>query len=193
MVLCRRYHLRRGAGESPECPGRGASAAFFRVRWFLEFPPPILRPPESPAVIDFPNSRGFQFPAGNVRIPERRRRRRRPKNSRARRGGVRRGRARIPEYYGKGAGRPAPHGGAGKAFFRPPVGIRRVRGDAARNTPARRLPARLVRRAVVNQQFRNRRRVAPRRQIQRRPAVIVFRLDLRAVVNQQFRNRRRVF
>ena len=118
-----------------------APAAFFRVRWFLEFRPPILRPPESPAVIDFPNSRGFQFPAGNVRIPERRRRRRRPKNSRARRGAVRRGRARIPEYYGKGAGRPAPHGGAGKAFCRPPVRIRRVRANA----PARRPPVRLVR------------------------------------------------
>ena len=47
---------------------------------------PHLRPPESPAVIDFPNSRGFQFPAGNARSPERRPRRRRPKNSRARRG-----------------------------------------------------------------------------------------------------------
>ena len=25
MALCRRYHLRRGAGESPECPGKGAA------------------------------------------------------------------------------------------------------------------------------------------------------------------------
>ena len=36
----------------------------------------------------------------------------------------------FPECTGKGAGRPAPHGGAGKAFFRPPVGIRRVRANA---------------------------------------------------------------
>ena len=39
----------------------------------------------------------------------------------------------FPECPGKGAARPAPHSATGKAFFRPPVGIRRVRANAARN------------------------------------------------------------
>ena len=35
----------------------------------------------------------------------------------------------FSECPDKGAGRPAPHGTTGKAFFRPPVRIRRVRGE----------------------------------------------------------------
>ena len=35
----------------------------------------------------------------------------------------------FPECSDKGAERPAPHGATGKAFFRPPVRIRRIRGN----------------------------------------------------------------
>ena len=41
----------------------------------------------------------------------------------------------FPECPGKGAARPAPHGGAGKAFFRPSVRIRRIRANARARWP----------------------------------------------------------
>ena len=41
----------------------------------------------------------------------------------------------FPECTGKGAPRPAPHSATGKAFFRPSVGIRRIRANARARWP----------------------------------------------------------
>ena len=68
----------------------------------------------------------------------------------------------FPECPGKGRGKTIAPSATGKAFFRPPVRIRRVRGNAARNgAGARRRRRRVRRRGMTFAAVRRRRR--PRR------------------------------
>ena len=122
---CIRRHRRRKAGE---CPGRAGSVAnpsnaggfggvecARRVR-AGDYPPRTF--PARPGAI-FARFAGSGFAAVRVRP------------ARVAESGVGAGR-KFPECTGKGRGKTIAPSATGKAFFRPPVRIRRVRGNAAR-------------------------------------------------------------
>ena len=138
---------RRPAGE---CPGRGASAnpSNAGVFWGVEcarrvragdYPPRTFA--ARPGAI-FARFAGSGFAAVRVRP------------ARAAESGVGAGRE-FPKCPGKGAGRPAPHGATGKAFFRPPGRIRR-RGSP----PVRRRD--IFRYQLLSENIRARRKPQPR-------------------------------